>query len=373
MDDRKTISCAQLLALGGAAALSPALRLYPAASAAIAGRAAWLSALCCLPVLLGYAWVFCRLAAARRAGEGMGELLLRALGNTIGKAVLLLYGLWLLLYAGFVLRAAAARFTVALFPQSDPAFFVLTLGALCLVASLSPPRALARTARLLFPLLLGVILLLLLVSLRQIDAENLLPLRTEDALPALRGALPVGEVLLVGLYVPGFLLGAVPARGGSFRAVGLWLLGMCLLLAALCAAVLGCFGAEITASLTLPFFTLVRNLVFFRTLERVEALVVALWLFPDFLLGTLALLAAQRCLRPVAALPALEKNALLRGGRWLFFVGGALAIAAGLWLAPNETALTLWSETIIPVGQYIAAGALPLLLALGRKEVASGQ
>lgn len=368
MDDRKTISRAQLLALGGAAALSPALRLYPAASSAIAGRAAWLSALCCLPVLLIYAWVFCRLAAARRAGEGMGELLLRALGNTIGKAVLLLYGLWLLLYAGFVLRAAAARFTVALFPQSDPAFFVLTLGALCLIASLSPPRALARTARLLFPLLLGVILLLLFVSLRQIDAENLLPLRTEDALPALRGALPVGEVLLVGLYVPGFLLGAVPARGGSFRAVGLWLLGMCLLLAALCAAVLGCFGAEITASLTLPFFTLVRNLVFFRTLERVEALVVALWLFPDFLLGTLALLAAQRCLRPVAALPVLEKYALLRGGRWLFPIGGALAIAAGLWLAPNETALTLWSETIIPIGQYIAAGALPLLLAIGRRK-----
>ena len=74
-------------------------------------------------------------------------------------------------------------------------------------------------ARMLFPALLGVILLLLLVSLRQIEAENLLPLAGRDALPALRGALPVAEVLLLGLYAPGFLLGGLEKRPGAFRAL----------------------------------------------------------------------------------------------------------------------------------------------------------
>ena len=62
-------------------------------------------------------------------------------------------------------------------------------------------------ARMLFPLLLGVILLLLLCSLRQAEPENLLPLTEADALPVLAGALPVGEVLLLGLFAPGFLAG----------------------------------------------------------------------------------------------------------------------------------------------------------------------
>ena len=49
MMDRKRFSRRQLLSLGAAAVLSPALRLYPAAAVRLAGRGAWLSALCCLP------------------------------------------------------------------------------------------------------------------------------------------------------------------------------------------------------------------------------------------------------------------------------------------------------------------------------------
>lgn len=358
----------QLMSLGAAAVLSPALRLYPAASAAVAGRACWLSALACLPFLFLYAFLLCRFAGKRREGEGMGELTMRALENKLGRAVLGLFGLWLLLYAGFVLRAAAERFTVALFPRSRPAFFVVTLGLSAALAALCSPRALVRMARMLFPVLLGVILLLLLFSLKQIDVENLLPLTAEDTLPVLRGALPVGEVLLLGLYAPAFLLGGAEKRAGGFGALALWLTGLCLLLSALAAAVIGCFGAEITAKLTLPFFTLVRNLVFFRTLERLEALVVALWLFPDFLLASLALLASQHCLRLLAGFaPAYLGEGLftLSRGRWIIWLCGAFAIALGLLLAPTDNALALWSERIIPTGQYIAAGLLLIIYMAG--------
>ena len=352
----------QLFALGAAAALSPALRLYPALSVRLAGKGAWLSALCCLPPLLLYAWLCSRLAAARREGEGLGELALRCLGEKAGRALLLLLGLWLLVYAGFALRAAADRFVLSLFPRSAPGFFVVTLGLASLWAALGSPRALARMARMLFPLLLGVILLLLLFSLRQAEAENLLPLTAEDALSALLGALPVGEVLLFALYAPGFLLGSVKKEPGGAGELALWLSGMCLLLTAICAAVLGCFGAEITEKLTLPFFTLVRNLVFFRSLERVEALVVSLWLFPDFLLCSLTLLCAGHSLRLALGtkLPALAR------GRALLWLSGAAAIGAGLWMAPNAAALTLWSERVIPIGQGAAALTLPIIYMVGK-------
>ena len=89
-----------------------------------------------------------------------------------------------------------------------------------LIRALGRAVSLARMARMLLPLLLGVILLLLLFSLRQIDADNLLPLTAEDALPVLCGALPVGEVLLLGLYAPGFLLGGTEKREGGFGSTG---------------------------------------------------------------------------------------------------------------------------------------------------------
>ena len=59
----------------------------------------------------------------------------------------------------------------------------------------------------------------------------------------------------------------------------------------------GAFGAPLTAQLARPFFVLVRTLSFFRTVERVEALVVMLWIFPDFLITALFLWAGQYSLR----------------------------------------------------------------------------
>ena len=210
-------------------------------------------------------------------------------------------------------------------------------------------------------------------ALRSADTAGELPVTLrileEDALPVLAGTLPVAEVLLLGLYAPGFLLGGTEKRPGEFGALALWLMGMCLGLAALCAAVVGCFGAEITARLTLPFFTLVRNLVFFRTLERMEALVVALWLFPDFLLSGLALFCAQHCLRlALGAQPDYRKERLtqMQNKRWVIWLGGAAAIAAGLLMAPNGDWLTLWSERIVPVGQYLAAGQIIIIYMVGK-------
>lgn len=368
MNGNDRFSRRQLLSLGAAAVLSPALRLYPTASARLAGRGAWLSALCCLPPLLLYVWGYSRFIARRREGEGLAELALRCLGDRPGRAVLLLYGLWFLLYTGFALRASAERFMVALFPESAPGFFVLSLGLAALLCSLGPPRSLLRLARMLLPVLLGVVALLLLVSLRQAKAENLLPLTERDALPVLLGALPVGEVLLLGLFAPGFLLGGVSKKEDSFRALAGWLGGLCLLLTGLCAAVLGCFGGELTARLSLPFFTLVRNLVFFRTVERIEALVVALWLFPDFLLASLSLFCAGICLRHVwNATPGMggERILSVENGRWLLWLGGAAAIAAGLLMVPNGDVLTLWSERIVPIGQTAAAVLILLLYMVG--------
>ena len=362
MDTDKRFGRRQLLALSAAALLSPALRLYPSASAALAGRGAWLSALCCLPPLLLYLLFFCRFTALRREGEGLAELIERALGERAGHAALLLFALWLLLYAGFVLRSSAERFVVALFPRSGPGFFVLTLGLAALPASLRPPRTLARMARMLLTPLLLALLVLLLASLRSVETENLLPLTADDALPVLFGALPVAEVLLFGIYVPAFLLGGTEKREDDFRAAALWLLGMVLLLTALCAAVLGCFGADLTQRLSLPFFTLVRNLIFFRSLERMEALAVALWLFPDFLLAALSLLAARRCLRPALGLRA--------DSRWPALAGGAAAIAAGLLIAPGGEQLALWSERIIPAANlFFGFVLLPVIYIIGKRRL----
>ena len=57
---REQYNMRQLLSLGTVIALTPALRLFPARAAQLAGRAGWLAGLAALPLALGWAWAMAR-------------------------------------------------------------------------------------------------------------------------------------------------------------------------------------------------------------------------------------------------------------------------------------------------------------------------
>ena len=90
--------------------------------------------------------------------------------------------------------------------------------------------------------------------------------------------------------------------------------------------------------------------MFFHSLERIEALLVALWIFSDFLLTAALLLVVRRCLAPLCG----EKP-------WLGAAIGAPALLIGCLLAPEAAAFERLSSRWIPV----ANAAVCLLLIPG--------
>ncbi|MBR4550480.1 MAG: GerAB/ArcD/ProY family transporter [Oscillospiraceae bacterium] len=369
MKNNGTFQQNQLLALMSVAMFSPVLRLYPGLSAALAGRGAWLSPAAALPPMLAYAWLLLRFFRERREEEGLEELCLRALGDRAGRIALLLLGLWLLLYGAFLLRAGADRFVVTVFPAAAPRFFVISMGLAILPAALSGTRTLARMARLVFPPLLLLLTVLLLYALLKLDKTNLLPLTAADSASVALGALPVIDLLCPMLYLPGFLLGKLDRKDLSLSRMFLWLTGAALLMTALGAAVLGAFGAELTVRLRQPFFTLVRNLVFFRGLERIEALAVSFWIVPDFLLCALLLKCGAACLRK-ALTPAKDtglRRFLSRWGSLLPVPCGLGMLALGLFLGQDLPSFTRWSERVIPLCNLaVSLLLIPGIYVIGR-------
>lgn len=339
------------MALLSAALLSPALRLYPKLSVKNAGAASWLSPFFALPVLLLYALLLCRLLEARGDGEGLAELIL----HRLGRLPLCLTALWLTFYAAFVLRSGADRFITTVYPNSRPAVFCVTMALLALAASLKPPATLMRTAKLVLPLVFGVLLFALLFSLRSVERENL-----AFELSAARGAVPALDVLSAVLVYPAFLMSDMKKSPHAFRSLALWLTAMCAVLSLLSVTTVGSFGAELCARLEHPFFSMVRNFVLFKSVERIEALVVGLWVFPDFLLSSLLVTAAAHCLRCVLR---------GRGGR-AWTVGLCLAAGAlSLVLAPDAQTLRFLSEKLIPaVNMSYAFGFVPAVCLAGKKE-----
>ncbi|MBR0207262.1 MAG: GerAB/ArcD/ProY family transporter [Oscillospiraceae bacterium] len=359
------ISENQLAATAFVLMLSPALRLFPGAAAESAGRSAPLAALLAFFPAALYLYLACRAAALRREGEGLCALIARAVPGRVGRMLLGLLWVWLVVYAGFVLRSGADRFIVAVYPNAPSAFFVLTLGAAALAAAFAPYRDAARTAKLVLPAVGGVLALVLLSSLGKVRAENLLPLRPESAKGLAVGAVPGFDVLAWTIWAPAFALGEAKKGAPSFpRLLGALAL-FCAVLALMSLAVVGSFGAPLAASLSWPFFSLVRNLVFLRSVERVEALVVALWVFPDFLIVSLFLRAARDAL----SLSLGSRAAALREGRLVLPLCAASACAFALLAAPDAAALSLLSRTLIPaVNLFFALVFFPAIILTGKKK-----
>ena len=363
--NRRQTLCACIVML-----LSPALRLVPGRSAYLSGRSAWLSVLAALPILLIYALFLCRFSETLSPGEGADTIVRRCLGEKLGKLMLFLTALWFLVYCGFILRSGAERMITTVYNDASPGIFVLTMSALGLLAALSSERTILRSAKLILPPVLGVLLFVLAAAIPEIEKENLLPLNSFEVLYSFKGAVVTVDVTVLPMVLTLFLADEKSSPDGHFTALALWLAGVSALLFVMELCIMGAFGAPLTAELNQPFFVLVRNLVLFGSLERIEALVVSLWVFSDFILVAICLSVAQRLLRSITGKRsgyAGERMLDMKNGRFLIWLCAASAAIFALSFAPDSESMMLWSETVIPIANLsFSFGVLPLIYIVGK-------
>lgn len=351
----------QLLAMSFIILLSPATRLLPGAAARAAGHAGWLCPLVAAPFCALVALLVSRALKDKAPGEGLGEVIMCALPR-LGRAVLLVYGLWLALYAGFALRSGAARFIYTIYTGASPWVFVGIGLAMGLAAALGSIRRLARASELFRSLLLLALIPILGFGLAQLDWDELLPVSRLDIPGVLEGGVYVlGTVSFVLVNVP-FLETGTPIehRGRSFAA---WSARECLFLAVIVAAVIGRFGPELTGTFTYPFFALVRNTGLFGDAIRIEALVTGLWVLSDFVLAGFALMSAAASLCLSLGLREKPSAAKCLSARTLTTLAcAALALACALVIAPNARAMRIVSDQVVVCANLAMLGLMLLTL-----------
>lgn len=318
----------QRRALGSLAVLSPLLRLVPRTNLAAAGDAGWLAPLAALPLTALYALVLRRVPQPRsrwRSG---------------------LCAAWFLFYGAFLLRMSAERFFSALTIFDHWLPFAVVLAALAALAAAGGEKPLCRAAECLLPAVTAALLLAALCAVPQMHFARLKVVSAADVPGILRGALPIANVgcaLLFALHV------FAPERSG--RSELRWAGRLTVTALALSAAAVGVLGSGVVTHLTHPFFVLLRNLSLSRAMERIEALVTAVWVLPDFAATALLLLLARR-----------EGAAAFGRSRGLPApVCAVILLAAARAISPTAFGLEIWSERIVPAVSAAVLLAVPAL------------
>lgn len=350
----------QLMALVFVASLAPAIRLMPDFCADKGGGLGFLAPLIALPVLIVYVCILSAFLSMRNEGEGLGELIVRLSGRGLGSAVLILGSAFLLFSCGFILRSGAERFVSTVYPTANELPFAIVMLVIGTLAALGKPEALLRSAKIFSSVLLFVLAVLLLFSLPDIKFDLIKPKESVDIGGLVLAAVPTAEI-----YSGIFAYAAVFETGGEKpprRALrySVFAAAVCLLLALLCLASIGSYGAPLVSRLSHPFFTLIRNITIFRTFEHIEALVVTMWVLPDFIIFALMLSAAIRFWGLVLPGSKLFENKRVGG-----LICAAVAAGAMLLIPGDADSLRRFSELIVPLANIAVVWVLfPLCFAV---------
>ena len=351
------ISLKQLMAMAYVGILSPAIRLMPGIPASLAGRGAWLSVIAALVPTLLYIWMMGAFLKNRQDGEGLGELMQRSVGKTAAAIILTLILLWLLFYTAFILRVASTRMLSTVYKSGDVAVFaVVTLLAAVLVAAGSI-RGLARTAEVSFTIIIMVLAAVILLSLSDFKFENVYPVTYLDLKDVALGAIPVVDVAIVLTYFL-FLAGHVPKKPGETKTCLRWGAYITVTMFAIVFFTIGAMGAGLAGKLQNSFFVMLRNLVVLEMIERMEAIVIAVWVITDVLfLASLLVIVTE------LGMKLLHKASR----RLLLWTAAGITFVCALVMVPNAFVLNKLSEGVVPgINMIVLLVLLPAVLIIGK-------
>ena len=292
MTDRK-ITHRQLMALVFVSLLSPMIRSVPNGEIPIAGKAAWLAPFAALLPLLALYGVF-RLFLKHRTGEiGLGDVMLRAFGPVFGRVMLIAFALWLDVCTGIVLRTAGERLVSYVYNDMSWVVFAAVILVSAWIAALGTPRSLARTAQILVPVAGTVLIAVFLLLAGDIDPGRFLPVTYLDIPRAALAGLRLTAALSVyGFYT--FLYGNVDQN--SSKGGVIYLFYLLFVAAGVSVSAIGVLSAPIADTMQSPFFVVIRNITFLNILERIEAVVIVLWVISDFMFVSSMLTASSELL-----------------------------------------------------------------------------
>ncbi len=242
-----------------------------------------LSFLLWLPLLFCYFFVFRRFKK-----QDFTELNRTVFGKVGGKITSTLYALWFLVLASFYLGQYGARITGTLFYDTDMLVFVILMLFAVTFVLKKGTGTLFRSSTILAYIILFSVLIFTLLLLPPVRIKHFLPLSEKDILPTLWGIspglssivfLPVFFIFLKNIRMSG------NERKGSFFVL-LLAMGISVSLLVLPLVI---FGKEILSKMTVPYFAATRNLSAPLSLERTEAILVAVLIMTDFIVISILL------------------------------------------------------------------------------------
>lgn len=280
MDNGK-ISQRQLAYLFFTVLIATVVFYNPQIAVGTTGRDAWMTAL--LGTVWGLLVVIVIVSLGRRfPGQTLTGYIPQIIGKPLGTVLSLLYTVWFL-FIGAGLTAEFALFmNTTIMPDTPELALVITFMAVVFYAVSRGLEVLARVNELLVWVIVIAMLIVVLLPYELMDLRRLLPIGETSIGNLLATSLFAGtwrgEVFLAGMFLP-----ALITMKNTTRNLAITVIVIGFILMAVEVSTIAVFGSHIVGDIELPAFSLARIISTAKVLDRLEALVVVIWVFATFI------------------------------------------------------------------------------------------
>jgi len=283
------ISWLQVTVLFALSRITVTLVYFPAMGDPSLKQDVWLGHLLGALWSIPFAWVF-NLLWQRFPRQTFVQVLQTVLGKVVGKVVTLGYLFFLLLALSTDLRHTGEFYVSASLPRT-PIIVIIGVFALMIAwAAKAGVEVIARAGQVVFPIVILSIMIVFVLLLKEINFNVFFPVYIQSGFePHFKQLFSVlgrsVEFVWLGMLVP-----FVDQPRHLFRAVVYALLWLAALFVVIAVAITGVLG-PVQQFLYFPFFMAVRQIGVADFLERLDAIILAVWFLGMFLRGGLILLA----------------------------------------------------------------------------------
>ena len=352
--EKRQITTRQMMILLFVGMLSPTIRALPRRSVSEGGTGGWLSALVAIFPLMLVVWSILDCLHRMPKGSGLGELMEYGVGRGGARVLCAGYALWILLSVAIFLRIYSERFLSTTYTSGSIYLFLIPVLALVLWNGSGSFGAFARMGKIFFFILVLTLTLVLGMSAGQVRAEHVFPLWWQDTPDVLRASLYAAGVLGYGIFA--FFLGGQTQDLSEHRGTVLrWTFGFGLLITGMQFITVGNFGAPMVSRMQVPFFMLAKEIHIYGAMERLESVIIALWVVTDVvLIGWMIR----------AACAAMQFAFRLSDGQTLVTPVVLGLLPASILIAGNQFALEDFCMKVANTGNLILGYGIPLIICL---------
>ena len=350
------ISVRQLLFVFTIIVSSPSTRYLPRYAAAKAAQAGWVSPVISIVPLIALIFIIDSLLKKYK-DQSMAEIITVILGRYLGKLVLVIYLLWTIWLLTLYTRYYVIRLTSSIYPSiNNYLLIILTLIPIAYTLR-SGFTIIARMSEILLPFIGTMLVMLAIFLIPSIRSDNVLPIYFNDIVPMVTASFASTGIFSYLFLL--FFLSDKLVNMKSFKAFGyIATLVNISSIVVVNFITIGVLGYSVAQRAPLPVLITVKQISLLDTIENIEVIIVAIWIFADFTLISTFFVVTLNLIKSIFKLSDTKP---------LINILAILIYYLSMGISSNKFELEKFSSTLfIPLSMSLGYGFPIILLILSK-------